>query len=287
MDLEGAADDLYAASPDDFIAQRKGLVTQARHAGDRELARQITQLRRPTRTGWLVNVLAREAADEVSGLLELGAALAQAQQRRSGDDLRRLSQQRRTTVDALAKKAVALGRDRGYAAPEAAVQEVAQTLQSALGDPAVAELVRRGHLTQSASYGGFGPADLTAALAASTPRAAPAPEAEPEPEPEETPQDDREQRELAEHAAATRTAWEQARGEAETAEADAELATQEADDLADRVETLRAELRETEEAERQARSHARVTRKLVTELRQGAAVAEQVATDAAAALSPP
>lgn len=296
MDLDSVADELYGVSPDDFIGRRKDLVAQARQAGERELAKQIGQLRRPTRTGWLVNVLARAEFDAVEALLDLGQALAQAQQRGSGADLRRLSQERRTAVDALAKRALELGRDHDYEPPEAARQEVAQTLQAALGDPETADLVRRGQLTQALTYGGFGPTDLTAALAASLPSReksaadhGAAPEA---PEPATTEQDaerdaaaeqDRERRKAAEQAAsAAQTAWEQAQDELAAGEAEAEQGTQAADELADRVEQLRSQLHETEEAERAAREAGRATRKRLTELRRAAAVAEQAAADAAA-----
>ena len=46
---------------------------------------------------------------------------------------------------------------------------MSQTLQAALGDPAIAELVQAGRLHQALSYGGFGPDDLASALAASMP----------------------------------------------------------------------------------------------------------------------
>ena len=60
----------------------------------------------------------------------------------AGDELRQLSAQRRKTVDALARRAVELGREQGYSAPDGATQEVGQTLQTALGDPEIAEPVR-------------------------------------------------------------------------------------------------------------------------------------------------
>jgi hypothetical protein len=297
MDLDAAIDELYAISPDDFVERRKALATEARQQKERELAKQIASLRRPTRSAWLVNVLARESADQLSALLDLGAELAEAQQRGSGPDLRRLSQQRRKAVDALAGQAVKLGRDLGYAAPDGALQEVAQTLQAALGEPEVAELVRRGRLTQATTYGGFGPSDLTAALAGSMPTAAArlaaphaAPEAEDqsaaeEPEPTAESAEDRERREQAEQAAAeARAAADEAQAELEQAEADSEAATTRADELADEVDTLRSRLRETEAAEREAREQARTLRKRQTELRQAAVAAEKRASDAAAAV---
>jgi len=151
MDLDAAADELYGLSPDDFVARRTELAAEARAAKDRGLAKEIGQLRRPTRNAWLVNVLARESPAKIEALLALGAELAAAQRQMAGDDLRRLSQQRRTSVDALATEAIRLGADRGYAAPESARQDVSQSLQAALGDPAVAELVRRGRLVQASS----------------------------------------------------------------------------------------------------------------------------------------
>ena len=68
--------------------------------------------------------------------------------------------QRRKAVDALARRAVELGLEHGYTPPDGAAQEVGQTLQTALGDPEIGELVRAGRLSQAVTYGGFGPTDL-------------------------------------------------------------------------------------------------------------------------------
>lgn len=275
MDLDAATDELYGLSPDDFVARRTELVAQARAAKDRGLAKEIGQLRRPTRNGWLVNVLARESPAEIEALLALGAELAAAQQRMAGDDLRRLSAQRRTRVDALAGEAIRLGAEHGYAAPDSARQDVSQSLQAALGDPEVAELVRRGRLVQAVTYGGFGlSGDLMTALAAST--AATSPVADVEPEAESDPEGpaadqearDQEGRRAAERAAAERAEEEARQTEREQAGREAEEATNRADELADRVEELRSALHEAETAERAAREDARTARKRAATLRR-------------------
>ena len=173
MDLETAANELYALSPDDFIERRQQLVAEARQARDRQLATEIGRLRRPTRSAWLINLLARREPEAVSALLELGSALQDAQQRMAGDELRQLSAERRKTVYALARRAVELGGEHGYSAPEGAKQEVGQTLQTALGDPEIADLLRAGRLTQAVTFGGFGPTDLASALGASLPTKTP------------------------------------------------------------------------------------------------------------------
>ena len=285
MDLDTAADELYAVSPDDFIERRQQLVAEARQEGNREIATQIGKLRRPTRSAWLINLLAREESDNINALFELGAALQQAQQRMAGDELRQLSAERRKTVDALARRAVELGRQQGYEAPDGASQEVGQTLQSALGDPEIADLVRAGHLTQAVTYGGFGPTDLASALGASLPTKAPSrPEKQAE-APQPAPKRDAKQRREAEKAASeARELATEARQAAELAEEEAQAATQRADDLADQVESLRTQLRQTEAAEREARDEARAVRKHYQELRQAALSAEQAVAAAEEAL---
>ena len=284
MDLETAANELYARSPDEFVERRQQLVAEARQAGDRQLATQIGKLRRPTRSAWLINLLAREEPNEVSALLELGAALQDAQQRMAGDELRQLSTQRRKAVDALARRAIELGREHGYSPPDGAVQEASQTLQTALGDPEIAELVRNGRLSQAVTYGGFGPTDLASAFGAPPPPMAPSRPAKQAPAEPAHALDPKQRRAAEKAAAEARERAATARQAAESAEAQAEAATQHADEQADQVESLRSQLRQAEAAEREAREAARAARKHYQELRQAALSAEQAAAAAEQAL---
>lgn len=278
MDIKAAADELYALSPDDFIERRKQLVAEARQGRDRELATQINQLRRPTRSAWLINLLAHQEPEALTALLELGAALQDAQQRMAGDELRQLSAERRKMVDTLARRAVELGRDDGYNAPEGAVQEVGQTLQSALGDPEIADLIRAGHLTQAVTYGGFGPTDLASAFGASLPTRTPSePKEKPAPAEPAAAADPKQRRQAEKAANQARERATATRKDADSAEAEAQAATQRADELADQVESLRTQLRQAEAAEREARETARAARKHYQQLRQIALSAEQAA----------
>jgi hypothetical protein len=287
MDLDQAADELYAISPDDFVTRRTELMAEARAAGDRALAKEIGQLRKPTRSAWLVNLLARAEGRRITELLELGTALQRAQQRMDGDELRRLSTERRKLIDALARTAADLGLAAGYDAADAATQEVSQTLQAALSDVTLAAQLTAGRMHQAASYGGFGPDDLASMLAASMPAAghkAAAADVEAE-EPAPPGRSDRKpERKATEAAQAARQAADAARAAAEEAAAVAEAATAKADELADRVESLRAELRAEENREREAREEARAARKRLAELTKAAAVAEDDARSAEARL---
>ncbi len=293
MDLEDAAEELYAGSPDDFVQRRTALVAQARQARDRPLAKEIAALRRPTRTAWLLNRLARDDADGVAALLALAVELEDAQRRGSGPDLRRLSAERRRRVDQLARDAVRRATEAGWAAAEGALHEVGQSLQAALGDPATADLLRHGRLTTRGQLrrlrlsGPDGRADRVHArrrpcLGRLGTRAGP-PEPEPEPEPE--PVDDA-VRERRARAAEAEAAWERAAADLAAAEQEAEEATARADALADRIEELQGELARVEADEAAARAEARTARRRHQAAARAAEEAEQARDDTRAEPDP-
>jgi DNA repair exonuclease SbcCD ATPase subunit len=177
VDLDTVADELYGLPPDAFTPTRDARATEARSAGDRDLAAAIKKLRRPTTGAWLANLLARERNDQLAELLDLGAAMRQAQADLAGDDLRRLSQQRRQVVAALGDEARRLARYRGQPASQASIGELEATLEAALADAGAAEALRRGRLTTALRYSGFGPVDLTEASVAPAEEKAPQPSA--------------------------------------------------------------------------------------------------------------
>ncbi|WP_430331669.1 hypothetical protein [Rhodococcus sp. ACT016] len=160
MDVDAVADELYGLDPSDFVTARTSFVQQARSAKERDAARAIAGLKKPTTVGWLVNLLSRELPDELGTVLALGDALQRAQRRLDAEALRELTQRRQRLVNALASKAGALAGGRGRVVNDAALREVSQTLNAAMADPLLAETVRRGRVLAAASYSGFGPAGL-------------------------------------------------------------------------------------------------------------------------------
>ncbi|PYE20787.1 hypothetical protein DFR67_101178 [Williamsia limnetica] len=160
MDIDEVADELYGLDPGEFVRVRTAHVKEARAQGDRSLAKEISQLRKPTVVAWMVNMLAREHSEDVENLLELGAALRDAQRHLAGDDLRALTTQRQKVVRAMARQAGDLAADHGQAASENALREVGQSLHAALADPDIAEQVRAGRLVTAVSYSGMGPAGM-------------------------------------------------------------------------------------------------------------------------------
>ena len=269
LDLETIAVELYAVRPDEFVPERDEAVAKAREAGQRDLARAIGKLRRPTRAAWLANLLARERPDQLEGLLGLAAGLADAQRTLDGSALRALSSQRHRLVAAVAAEAGRLAAARHEPVGDGLLRDVQGILEAALADPEIADEVRSGRLTRTVSYSGFGPAAEPGAVPAPPRREAP-PATEPaapaaEPDADQAAARERDERERRERERARR---EEALAEAEAAEA-AALDRQHADEAArddavaaretakGRVAELTAELEAARNQERDAAATAR------------------------------
>jgi hypothetical protein len=146
---------LYESPPEGFVAARTAAVDEARKAGDRDTARRLAALKKPTVAAWVVNLLALRRPDLIEELVELSGALRAAQRGLKGDQLRELTAQRRQVVSALVSSArqLAQAEEPGIKLP---LGEVEATLSAALAEPDVAAQVRTGRLIRSASYAGFG-----------------------------------------------------------------------------------------------------------------------------------
>jgi hypothetical protein len=161
MDLDTVADQLYGLSPDEFAPTRKRLASEAQTAGNRELASAIRQLRRPTTSAWLANLLVRERPTEITTLLDLGAALHKAQSELAGTEIRRLSQQRQEIVASLSEAARDLARDVGKEVSDSIVRELEETLDAAIVNPEAREAFAAGHLAVAMRYSGLGSVELS------------------------------------------------------------------------------------------------------------------------------
>jgi hypothetical protein len=158
--LADAEAELYTADPDEFTGRRAELAASARDAGEPAVAKQITGLRKPTRSAWIVNRLVR-ADPEVRS--RIGALAADLREASDGSRIRELTAARARLVDELTRAAL-----RGVPAPPAALrEEVTATLDAAIADPEVA--ARLGTLVRAAQYAGFGPGLTFAAPAPAAP----------------------------------------------------------------------------------------------------------------------
>jgi hypothetical protein len=156
MELHAVALELYGLAPAEFTASRDARVAEAKKAGERELAKAIAKLRRPSTSAWLANMLVRDGEDRVTDMLQLGVALRQAQDRSDKEELRKLQSRRRRAMAALVERAANLAQDRGESISDAVGRELQATLEAALLDPEAAAALLGGCLTTGLHYAGLG-----------------------------------------------------------------------------------------------------------------------------------
>ena len=164
-DLVAVAAELYALLPDEFTATRNERAKNARDDGDKELADRIRRLAKPSAAAWVMNLLARNLAEEIDGVVALGASLRKAQADLDRNELRKLGQLRHELIAAVARRGLALAEDLGQRISASATTEIEQTLQAAMADPDAAAAIRSGLLTKGLTSTGLDPVDLADALA--------------------------------------------------------------------------------------------------------------------------
>jgi len=141
---------LYDADPDEFMPRRQQLADAAKEAGDPDAAKQITGLRKPTRSAWVVNHLVRSDPEVTIRLAALSTELRVGAL--DAPRIRELTTARARLVDELTRQAFTLA---GHPSPPAGQrEEVSATLDAAIADPGVAG--RLGHLVRAERWAGFG-----------------------------------------------------------------------------------------------------------------------------------
>jgi len=151
--LTDAIDELYAIDAEDFMARRKALTAAARTAGDREAARAITALRKPTRSAYAINRLIRADRSAGTELTTLAAELRRGERSVDAQVLRELADRRRGLVNDLTDRAFAVIGEEGTAGLR---EEVANTFRAGLVDTEVTNQIKAGCLLRSVEWDGFG-----------------------------------------------------------------------------------------------------------------------------------
>lgn len=147
------------------MARRTELAKQARSSGNRDLAKEITELRKPTVGAWVVNRLTGDPDSDLTGLLELGSRMRAAQFELDTATMRTLGTERRRKVATLVHRAKRIAEEAGIATGPGLIRDVEETLTAAVADEAAGRAVASGRLTRTLQYSGFGEVDLEAATA--------------------------------------------------------------------------------------------------------------------------
>jgi hypothetical protein len=165
VELRVVADRLYGLRPGEFTEVRDAEAAAAKAAGDAALATAIRALRKPSMSAWGVNALVRQAPGELDDLLAIGADLRAAQQGAAGDEVRRLSRERRRLTGALLGVAGDLAAEQGHQLSAAVARDIGATLDAAVADVGAAAALRSGRLVRALAPGGFDAVDLDGAVA--------------------------------------------------------------------------------------------------------------------------
>lgn len=274
--LDEIADRMYALKPDEFSAARDAEVRAARQAGDRDLAREIGQLRKPTMSAWLINLLWRDQHEIMEQLFDLSRELSRAQAEAAGSELRALTQQRRQLESALLRRAVELASAVGVHVSDSVQREAQETLSAALARPDVADEVRTGRLTKAETYAGFG---AVPSPGISAPRPAPRRTEQAEAPPKE-PIDLRAAQRAREEREAAQRRLEQAQQAAETAAAELAERSSAVDAAREHVQEARQRLRELRAELQRAEADVESAERSETEAEQARDTAQRAHTQA-------
>lgn len=151
-----AADELYALPLAEFTPARDA---RAKELKGTPLAPRVKALRKPSTAAWVVNLLVRREGAQVDQVLNVGAALREAQRAMSAGELRNLTKQRRQVTAAVTTQARRLALDEGLRVTEAVAEQVELTLTAAMVDAECGRAVRSGLLVAPLRTTGVEPMD--------------------------------------------------------------------------------------------------------------------------------
>nr|WP_218849431.1 hypothetical protein [Nocardioides perillae] len=158
------ADQLYALTLGEFTAARDARAKELK-GDDATLSSSVKALRKPSVAAWAVNLLVRREGGQVAQLVEVGAALREAQEGMDTAQLRALTQQRRQLTAAVTGRVRALASAEGQRLTPAVLDQVEATLTAAMVDPGAAQAVRSGQLVAALAATGVDEVDAAGAVA--------------------------------------------------------------------------------------------------------------------------
>ncbi|MEM7586268.1 MAG: hypothetical protein AAF560_22945 [Acidobacteriota bacterium] len=164
MATEHEIDELYRLPLAEFVVARNDLSKKLRLGGDREAAKQVKKLVKPSLTAWVVNRLAFEAPDEVKALLAAGERLREAHLSASSER-QDATRERRKAISQLLERAERVLTASGNPPHRGHLQRISTTLETLSSQGADSDAPRAGRLTRDLEPQGFDAvADLAAAL---------------------------------------------------------------------------------------------------------------------------
>jgi hypothetical protein len=155
VELSTVALELYGLPLKEFIAARNARASEARQAGDRDLAASVKRLPKPSTGASIVNLLVRKQPNEIERLIKRGQTL-RSRQNLDGAQIRQATKDKAEIVTELLGQASSVAKREGVPLSKSVEQEIEATLDAAFSDPESAQSLREGCLTTTLHYSGLG-----------------------------------------------------------------------------------------------------------------------------------
>jgi hypothetical protein len=197
---------LYAGPRATFVERRKELAGEARRGGDRDAAKLIGEMRKPTAAAHVVNLLAHTDDASLQDLVELGASIRRAMAEGDDPEVRALLQGRAAALSKTVAQVRKIARANGEPVSGAVGDQIAQTLRAAMASDDAAAAVRDGTLAEALDEPGFGGFSIESAARAPSPKPSPKSSGRGKSQPKAEPAVDRAAEEGAAEEAAARAA---------------------------------------------------------------------------------
>jgi hypothetical protein len=143
---------LFELPPEEFTSARDRLAKDLSGRGDRDAAREVKSLRRPTAAAWAVNQVVRRHRERMERLIAVGEEIRTAQRRAasglSAEGFARGVAERRAIVSELAQAAGDVLREAGRTPTQSHLDAAGSTFEAAASDPRSAESIRSGRLSK-------------------------------------------------------------------------------------------------------------------------------------------
>lgn len=141
-------DALFASPLEDFVAERDRIAKEISSSGDKDTARSVRSVRKPSVVAWTLNQLARRDPDGLAALFDTGMAMREALERGDPTGAREAQGVRRSQLRRLGDAAGEILRAGGHAASSSHVDKVRAILLQATTDQVVAGAISEGRLTE-------------------------------------------------------------------------------------------------------------------------------------------
>jgi hypothetical protein len=131
--LADAVDRLYAAPLEDFVALRKSLAAELKSAGDVAGSSEVLALKKPSRTAWALNQLARRQPEALRAAVEAHSAATKAQSRADAEAMRETARAFRDRLGDITRQCEQILAQVGAHLDAAQARRLGETVRAAIG----------------------------------------------------------------------------------------------------------------------------------------------------------